>query len=90
MGSNVRADLKIAEIELTEIMEVKNFDLEKPNSAVKKNAEIKTAHHLDMLKAMKEMRTILTDEQFKNIKNMMSMRMDEKKPAKQMMKKHQH
>ena len=84
-----KADLKIAEIDLMEIMEVKDFDLEKAGSAVKKIAEIKTAHHLDMLKAMKEMRTMLTDEQFKNMQKMMSMKMGEKKPAKQMMKKHQ-
>lgn len=83
-----KADLKIAEIELMEIMEVKDFDLEKATYTVKKIAEIKTAHHLEMLKAMKEMRTILTDEQFKKMKKMMSMKMDEKKPAKKMLKKH--
>jgi Spy/CpxP family protein refolding chaperone len=83
-----KADLKIAEIELMEIMEVKDFDLEKASSVVKKIAEIKTAHHLEMLKAMKEMRTILTDEQFKKMKTMMSMKMGEKKPAHRMMKKH--
>ena len=66
-----RADLKIAEIELMEIMEVKDFDLEMAGSAVNKIAEIKTAHYLEMLKAMKEMRTILTDEQFKKMKKMM-------------------
>jgi Spy/CpxP family protein refolding chaperone len=82
-----KADLKIAEIELMEIMEVKDFDLEKAGSAVKKIAEIKTAHHLEMLKAIKEMRTILTDEQFKKMKKMMSMKTGEKKPAKRMMKK---
>jgi Spy/CpxP family protein refolding chaperone len=82
-----KADLKIAEIELVEIMEVKDFDLEKASAAVKKIAEIKTAHHLEMLKAMKEMRTIMTDEQFKKMKKMMSMKMGEKKPAKKMMKK---
>ena len=82
-----KADLKIAEIELMEIMEVKDFDLEKAGSAVKKISEIKTAHHLEMLNAMKEMRSILTDEQFKKMKKMMSMNMDEKKPAKRMMKK---
>jgi Spy/CpxP family protein refolding chaperone len=81
------ADRKIAEIELREIMEVKDFDLEKASSAVKKVGEIKTAHHLEMLKAMKEMRTILTDEQFKKMKKMMSMKTGEKKPAKKMMKK---
>ena len=83
-----KADWKIAEIELMEIMEVKDFDLEKANSAVKKMEEIKTAHHLEMLKAMKEMRSILTDEQFKKMKKMMSMKTGEKKPAKRKMKKH--
>jgi Spy/CpxP family protein refolding chaperone len=80
------ADLKIAEIELMEIMEVKDFDLDKASVAVKKIADIKTAHHLEMLKAMKEMRGIMTDEQFKNMKKM-HMEMGEKKPAKRMMKK---
>jgi Spy/CpxP family protein refolding chaperone len=84
-----KADLKIAEIELMEIMEVKDFDLEKASAAVKKIAQIKTAHHLEMLKAMKEMRTILTDEQFKKMKKMMSMKMGERKPARGMMKKQQ-
>jgi Spy/CpxP family protein refolding chaperone len=82
-----KADLKIAQIELREIMEVKDFDLEKAGSAAKKIAEIRTAHHLEMLKAMKEMRTILTDEQFAKMKKMMSMKMGEKKPAKMMMQK---
>jgi Spy/CpxP family protein refolding chaperone len=84
------ADLKIAEIELIEIMEVKDFDLEKASAAVKKIEDIKTAHHLEMLKSMKEVRTILTDEQFKKMKKMMPMmpmKMGEKKPAKKMMKK---
>ena len=75
------------QIELMEIMDVKDFDLEKASAAVKKIAEIKTAHHLEMLTAMKEMRSILTDEQFKNMKKMMHMEMGEKKPAKRMMKK---
>ncbi len=80
-----KADQKIAEIELMEIMEVKDFDLEKANSAVKNIADIKTTHHLEMLKAMKEMHTILTDEQFKKMKKMMmSMNRGEKKPAKMM------
>jgi Spy/CpxP family protein refolding chaperone len=84
-----KADQKIAEIELMEIMEVKDFDLEKAGTSVKKIADIKTAHHLEMLKAMKEIRSMLTDEQFKNMKKMMSMKPCEKKPAKRMMKKHQ-
>lgn len=82
-----QADKKIAEIELMEIMEVKDFDLEKASAAVKKIADIKTAHRLEMLNAMKEVRTILTDEQFKNMKKMMPMKTGEKKPAKRMMKK---
>ena len=82
-----KADLKIAEIELMDILEVKDFDLEKASAAVKKIEDIKTAHHLEMLKAMKEIRTILTDEQFKKMKKMMPMKMDEKKPAKKTMKK---
>jgi len=82
-----KSDLKIAQIDLMEIMEVKNFDLDKAGSAVKNIEGIKTAHHLEMLKAMKEMRTILTDEQFKKMKKMMPMKMNKKKPASRMMKK---
>ncbi len=82
-----KADKKIAEIELKDILEVKDFDLEKASAAVKKYSEIKTAHHLEMLNAMKDMRTIITDEQFKKMKKMMPMKMGEKKPAKKMMKK---
>jgi Spy/CpxP family protein refolding chaperone len=82
-----KADKKIAEIELMDILEVKDFDLEKASTAVKKISEIKTAHHLEMLKAMKDMRTIITDEQFKKMKKMMPMKMGEKKPEKKMMKK---
>ncbi|OGR27969.1 MAG: hypothetical protein A2X83_09315 [Desulfuromonadales bacterium GWD2_54_10] len=81
------ADLKIAEIELMEIMEVKDFDLEKASAVVKNIADIKTAHHLEKLKVMKEMRTIMTDEQFMKMKKMMPMKMGVKKPAKRMMKK---
>ena len=83
-----KADLKIAEIELMEIMEVKDFDIEKASSAVKKIEEIKITHHLEMLKAMKEMRTILTDEQFKKMKKMtMPMKACEEKPAEKKMTK---
>jgi len=82
-----KADLKIAEIELQEVMEVKNFDLEKAGFAVKKIAEIKTAHHLEMLKAMKEMRTVLTDEQFNKMNRIMPMEMGARKHAKKQMKK---
>ncbi len=82
-----KADLKIAEIELMEIMEVKDFDLEKAGAAVKKIAELKTAHHLEMLKDMKEVRTSLTDEQFNKMKKMMPMKTGMQKPAKRPLKK---
>lgn len=82
-----KADLKIAEIELAEIMDVKDFDLEKASAAVKKIETIKTAHHLEMLKHMKEVRTIVTDEQFKKMKKMMPMKAGMKKPVKKMIKK---
>jgi len=68
------ADLKIAEIELIEVMEVKDFDLEKASSAVKKIEGLKTAHKLEMLKAMKKVRASLSDEQFKKMKKMMFMK----------------
>lgn len=82
------ADQKIAEIELAEIMEVKDFDLEQADGAVKKIAGIKTAHHLEMLTTMKEMRTILTEQQYKEMKKMMSAKMVGKKPVKKHVKKH--
>jgi len=79
-----KADLKIAEIELMEIMEMKDFDLDKAISTVKKIGDIKTTRHLEMLKAMKDMRTILTDEQFKKMHKMCMMKMGEKKDGKMM------
>ena len=85
-----QADVKIAEIELMEIMDVKDFDLKKAGAAVKKIADIKTAYHLEMLKAMKEMRAILTDEQFKKMARsmMMHMKMGGMEPAHKMMMQH--
>ena len=62
-----KADLMIAEMELMEIMEVKDFDLDRASAAAKKIEDIKTAQHMEKLKAMKDLRTILTDEQFKNM-----------------------
>jgi len=82
-----KADLKLAEIELMEIMEVKDFDLDKATYAVKKIEDIKTAQHLEMLKAMKDMRAILTDDQFKKMHKMCMMKMGEKKHGKMMMDK---
>jgi Spy/CpxP family protein refolding chaperone len=79
-----KADLKIAEIELMEIMEVKDFDLDRATSAVKKIEDIKTARHLEMLKAMKNMRAILTDDQFKNMQKMCMIKMGEEEHEKKM------
>jgi Spy/CpxP family protein refolding chaperone len=76
------ADLKIAEIDLMETLEMKDFDLKKAGNGLKTIAGIKTAHNLEMLKAMKEMRTILTDDQFKRMKKMATGKSSEKKSAK--------
>lgn len=81
------ADVKIEEIELVQLMEIKNFDLEKASSSVKKIADLKTAHQIEMLKMMKEMRSDLTDEQFNKMNKMMAMKGD-KGSAKKNMKKH--
>lgn len=77
-----KADLKLAEIELEEIMEVKDFDLEKASAAVKKIESIKTAHHLEILRIMKDVRAVLNDDQFKTMCKMMPAGMEEKKPFK--------
>jgi Spy/CpxP family protein refolding chaperone len=82
-----KADQKIAEIELSEIMDVKDFDLEKATAAVKKISKINLDHRLEMLKSMKDMRTNLTDDQYKKMKQMMSMKMGDKKHSKKMQKK---
>ena len=74
-----KADIKLAEIELEEIMEVKDFDLGKARAAVKKIEDIKTDQQLEMLKEMKDVRAILTDEQFKKMCKMMPMKMGAKK-----------
>jgi Spy/CpxP family protein refolding chaperone len=76
------ADLKITEINLMETMEMKDFDLKKAGNGLKKIAGIKTAHNLEMLKAMKEMRTILTDDQFNKMKKMATGKTGDKKTAK--------
>jgi Spy/CpxP family protein refolding chaperone len=82
-----KADLKIAMIDLVEIMEVKDFDLDKATLGINKIEKIKTAHHVEMFKAMKEMRTTMTAVQFEKMKKMMPMEMGDKKPAR-IMKNH--
>lgn len=68
------ADLRIAEIELMETLEVKNFDMENASNAVNQIAEITKIHHLEMLKAIKKMRDIFSDQQFKEINSMAPMK----------------
>jgi len=82
-----KADQKIGQLELMEIMDVKNFDMEKAVATVKKNSDIKTAYHMEMLKGMKEMRSVLTEDQFTKMKKMMPMKAGAKKPGKRMHKK---
>ncbi len=84
-----QADLKVAEIDMKEIMDVKDFDLEKASAQVKKIADIRTAHQLDMLKGMKEVRAILTEEQFRKMQKLMHEKMGGKKPGKKRMMKKQ-
>jgi Spy/CpxP family protein refolding chaperone len=83
-----QADLKIAQLEMKEIMEPKDFDIEKAKAAMKRAEEIKTAHHLDMLVAMKEVRSVFTEEQYKKLRALMHKDMGAGKPAKGMKHKH--
>jgi Spy/CpxP family protein refolding chaperone len=83
-----QADLKIAQLEMKEIMEPKDFDIEKAIAMSKKTEELKTAYHLDMLKTMKEVRSIFTEEQYKKLKSMMPMNRMSVKPATGMNHKH--
>src|SRR5450631_1050152 len=83
-----QADLKIAQLEMKEIMEPKDFDIEKAIAMSKNIEDLKMAHHLDMLKAMKEVRAVFTEEQYKKMKALMPMNMGAGKPAKGMKHKH--
>ena len=83
-----KADLQIAEMEHLEIMEVKDFDLEKANASVRKIGDMKTAHQLEMVQSMKEVRNILTAEQYQKMKKMMPVKKGTKRPAKT--SKHAH
>jgi Spy/CpxP family protein refolding chaperone len=83
-----QADLKIAQLEMKDIMEPKDFDLEKAKTAVKKTDDLKAAHHLDMLNTMKEVRSVLTEEQYKKLRALMRKDIGAGKPAKGKMHKH--
>lgn len=86
-GIQYRADLRIAQIELQEIMEVKDFDLEKADLQVKKIEALRASHHLEMLKLMKEAHSVLTDDQFKKMKRLMRKNIGKTPPARKMPKK---
>jgi len=64
------ADKKIAHMEMMEIMEVKDFDLQKAQAAAQKVSDLQRDHRMAMLKSMKEARSILTDDQFKKMRAM--------------------
>lgn len=83
-----QADLKIAHLEMKEIMEPKDFDIEKAKVAAKKCEDIKAAHHIEMLTAMKEVRSVFTEEQYKKLRALMPMNMGAGKQGKG--KKHNH
>lgn len=65
------ADLKIARIDLRQIMEVKDFDLDKADAQVQKISDIQKNKRLEMVKSIKEVRSVLTDDQFKKMHEMM-------------------
>lgn len=84
-----KADMEIAQVDMREIMDVKDFDLEKATAVAKKMGDMRAAHHLEMLKAKKEVRAILTEDQFKKLRKLMQEqkgKMGGKKPARKMMK----
>lgn len=75
-----KAEIKITELELAEVMDVKDFDLTKAEQLSKKINELRLAHHSELLKLMKDVRSILSEEQFQKMKKMKMMGMM-KKPA---------
>lgn len=75
-----KAEIKVAELELAEVMDVKDFDLAKAEQISKKIAELRLAYHSELLKLMKDVRSILSEEQFQKMKKMKMMGMM-KKPA---------
>ena len=51
-------------------MDVKDFDLEKADAAAHKIADLKKDQRLEMFKSIKDVRSILTDEQFKKVQEL--------------------
>ncbi len=79
LNARFKAEIKIAEIELMEIMEPKDFDLDKAVNATRKISDLRATYHTEMLKAMKNVRSILTEDQYKKMKDFMMDSMMEKK-----------
>lgn len=69
------AEIKVTELELAEVMDVKDFDLQKAEEITKKISDLRFEHHKELLKLMKEVRTILTVEQYQKMKKMKMMGM---------------
>lgn len=83
LNARFKADIKIAEIELMEVMEPKDFDLEKAILATKKISDIRATYHSEMLRNMKKVRSILTEEQYKKMRSLMMDNMMGKKMMKE-------
>lgn len=87
LNARFKAEIKIAEIELIEVMDPKDFDLDRAILATKKISDIRATYHSEMLRHMKKVRSILTEEQYKKMKNLMMDNMMGKKMMKDKSKK---
>lgn len=87
LNARFKADIKIAEIELMEVMDPKDFDLDKAILATKKISDIRATYHSEMLRNMKKVRSILTEEQYKKMRSLMMDNMMGKKMMKEKSKK---
>jgi len=67
------ADTKIADIELKSLLDKDPVDMKAVEAAAKKSASFRTDMFLAHIKAYEEMKTILTPEQKKRLKDMMEM-----------------
>jgi len=67
-----RADKQIADIELKDLLDRDPVDMKAVEAAVKKKESLKTTMFLAHLKAREEMKSILTPDQRKRLKEMMA------------------
>lgn len=82
-----RAEIRVAEIELAEVMDVKDFEIQKAEDITKKISDLRFEHHKGLLKLMREVRSILTVEQYQKMKKMKMMGMMPMQRDKMMPKK---